>query len=340
MDVVNTLVTSLRVSEPSCVAPTDATSAPKGSGKSFEDTLQSVYDAAVVAAAGVVPVALAAPASPIATTSVSTPSLSAGSASTSRALPDTAAIAAASSTPAATLAAPGETGLALPPDATSADAVVAGPVVPSLKVAGEYGEGSPNNGAAALVAATDGARPSRADNADDETKDDSSDADGVSSHSANAEPVGAPNGVLPASQAEKSQGNSISGVAASPVPATIAEQRVNASSQGSLEIDAVKAMWSEVDLSRAKNRIEASVVTAHGEVQVTARTVRGETRVAVVAPSAVVFAAGVGVEDRVRKDLLSVGIDVADIQFTNSETSPKRDHHGRDNNEKEDQDAK
>ena len=325
MDVLNTLATSTRAAEPSGATPIDAASAPKESGKSFEDTLQSVYDAAVVAAAVVVPVVFAPTTGSVsAKTSVSA-SLSAGGVVSTGSLPDTA--------PASPVV-PEEAGSSSLDAATSA---AAGPVASDSRVAGEPGAGSPVEGTSALVAVTAGARPANTGADDEETKDDSSNADDSSSPS--AEVVNAPNVISPAGPGENSRGNSVASVVTSSVPTTIAEQRVNASSQGSLELDAVRAMWSEVDLSRAKNRIEASVVTAHGEVQVTARTVRGETRVAVSAPSAVVFAAGVGVEDRVRKDLLSAGIDVADIQFTNSETSPKRDHHGHNNNEKEDQDA-
>lgn len=338
MDVLNTLATSTRSAEPSCVAPTDATSTSKESGKSFEDTLQSVYDAAVVVAAGMVPVVFAPTSGPVPTNLSASVSLSAGSVSTSGGLLDATPTAPAPSAAPLNPAAPGENVLSSSSDAASSAAVVA-PVVPDSRGAGEYGEGSPPESASALVEATEGARPGTADTAGDETTDDSNNADDLSGPSTDAGPVNAPNGVFPASQGENPRNYSVANVVASSTPTTVAEQRVNASSQGSLELDAVRAMWSEVDLSRAKNRIEASVVTAHGEVQVTARTVRGETRVAVSAPSAVVFAAGVGVEDRVRKDLLSAGIDVADIQFTNSETSPKRDHHGHNNNEKEDQDA-
>ena len=331
MDVLNTLTTATRASEPSGSAPIDAASTSKESGKSFEDTLQSVYDAAVVAAAEMVPVVFTPTTGPVSTNTSVSSSLSPGAASKGSSLPD------AAPTAPATPVEPKGTGLSLSLDA--AVSATAGPVASDSRAAGEPGAGIPAAGATALVAVTEGVRPANTDTADEETKDDSSDIGDSSNPSVSAEPVDAPNGFSPASQKENLRGNSVASTAASSVPTTIAEQRVNASSQGSLELDAVRAMWSEVDLSRAKNRIEASVVTAHGEVQVTARTVKGETRVAVVAPSAVVFAAGVGVEDRVRKDLLSVGIDVADIQFTNSETSPKRDHHGHNNNEKEDQDA-
>ena len=331
MDVLNTLATATRASEPSGSAPLDAASTPKESGKSFEDTLQSVYDAAVVAAAEMVPVVFTPTTGPVSTNTSVSSSLSPGAASKGSSLPD-----AAPTAPATPVELKGA-GLSSSLDAAAS--AKAGPVASDSRAAGEPGAGTPAEGATALVAVTEGVRPANTDTSDEETKDDSSDVGDSSNPSVSAEPVDAPNGFSPASQKENLRGNSVASTSASSVPTTIAEQRVNASSQGSLELDAVRAMWSEVDLSRAKNRIEASVVTAHGEVQVTARTVKGETRVAVVAPSAVVFAAGVGVEDRVRKDLLSVGIDVADVQFTNSETSPKRDHHGHNNNEKEDQDA-
>ena len=331
MDVLNTLATATRASEPSGSAPLDAASTPKESGKSFEDTLQSVYDAAVVAAAEMVPVVFTPTTGPVATNTSVSSSLSPGAASKGSSLPD-----AAPTAPATPVELKGA-GLSSSLDAAAS--ATAGPVASDSRAAGEPGAGTPAEDATALVAVTEGVRPANTDTSDEETKDDSSDVGDSSNPSVSAEPVDAPNGFSPASQKENLRGNSVASTSASSVPTTIAEQRVNASSQGSLELDAVRAMWSEVDLSRAKNRIEASVVTAHGEVQVTARTVKGETRVAVVAPSAVVFAAGVGVEDRVRKDLLSVGIDVADVQFTNSETSPKRDHHGHNNNEKEDQDA-
>jgi hypothetical protein len=328
MDILTTTPAASRVSELSTGVAADTAGASQGSGKSFEDTLQNVYDASAVVA-GMVPFVFAP------TTPVTATSLSAGSSDTGFSPSGVAPV---------VLAATGPT----PPlDAASLVKAVVESAVDDLGGTRVRGEVSSAAGAVQPEAASVNTGAINAevaggsgDDSKEGTKDSSTGTGSSSIVDTSVDPGASPSSITVSNQAGEARGNSaLGGNGSSAVATTVAEQRVNASSHGSLELDAVRAMWSEVDLSRAKHRVEASILTAHGEVQVTARTVRGETRVAVVAPSTVVFAAGVGVEDRVRKELLSAGVDVSDIKFTNTDAPSKRDQYARNNNEKEDQDA-
>lgn len=357
MDVVNTPVATPRVAEPFSGAAKEP--APTtGVSKSFEDTLQSIYDAVTAAASGLIPVASVTDAAPAPAALV--PPTNGSPAIAALVGADTAKLSSVSV--GAPEVAPSPTEAPSSVESQKANAPVASSgvsqdqsaatignvqdktpfVQEAPRVSGPKGrsvERSASTQSNPVATSSQAVAPvavtSETDADDSKDSPDSTDAKDATVA------VSAPDQshVSGRSATRSAGGESLPGPTAVR-NATVAEQRVNIASQGSLQLDAVRTMWSDVELSRARNNVEASVSTPLGDVQVAARVVKGETRIAVVASSALISAGGAGLEERVKKELQTAGIDVSDVKFSNADVSRERGRNSRNNNEREEQDAK